>query len=473
MMGKKPELHFRDRSVKALKDQQMRQAVKKAVDRLTANRDKASQELPNWEDWREQCHRIRKHTVDYLDYYLNQLVQNVEKAGGIVHFAKDAPEARSIITELCQTYQVRSVVKSKSMVTEEIHLNPALEKAGIDVVETDLAEYILQLAGETPSHIIVPAIHKNRNQIADLFSQVGNERIENDTPALTLFARKTLRDKFMKADAGITGCNFAVADTGSITLVTNEGNARLTTSLPKVVISIMGMERLVPSFEDLETMLSMLPRNATGQKLTSYISIINGPRRQGDADGCEHFHLVILDNGRSRLLASNDFRQALHCIRCGACFNVCPVYRQIGGHAYGSVYGGPIGSIITPLLENDLNFWGELPYASTLCGACSGVCPVKIPLHELLFKLRKVRVEAGHTNVFEKLSFSIWRRFFKIPATYKFAMKAAAIIQKPLVHSGYIKAGPPPLSSWTNSRYFPAASKKLFRERMRLKSDRD
>lgn len=464
-MSTKPNLHFRARSVKALKDHQMRQAVRKAVDRLTGNREKASQELPNWQDWREQSYRIRKHTVENLDYYLSLLVKNIEKAGGTVHFAKDAAEARAIASGLCQQYSIKSVVKSKSMVSEEIHLNPALEKQGIEVVESDLAEYILQLAGETPSHIIVPAIHKNRQQIADLFSKVAGHPVATDTPALTAFARQTLRSKFMQADAGITGCNFAIAETGSITLVTNEGNARLTTSLPKVLISLMGMERMVPTFEDLETVLSMLPRNATGQKLTSYISVLNSTRRSGDVDGPEHFHLVILDNGRSRILASEQFRQSLHCIRCGACFNVCPVYRQIGGHAYASVYGGPIGSIITPLLENDLDFWGELPYASTLCGACSSVCPVKIPLHELLFKLRKNRVEAGHINVVEKYGFSLWKRFFKLPGTYKFAMKTAALAQTPLVNNGYIKAGPPPLSSWTNSRYFPASAKTLFRDR--------
>lgn len=464
-MSEKPALHLRDRAVKALKDDQMRQAVRKAVDRLSGNKDKAARELPNWEEWREQTKRIRQHTVDNLDYYLNLLVSNVRKAGGKVHFALTAEEARKIIAGLCQQYEAKRVVKSKSMVTEEIHLNPALEKAGMEVVETDLAEYILQLAGETPSHIIVPAIHKNRYQIADLFSKVANEKVESSTPALTLFARKILRSKFMKADVGITGCNFAVAETGSITLVTNEGNARLTTALPNVVISVMGMERLIPTFEDLETVLSMLPRNATGQKLTSYVSVINGPRLSNDIDGCEKFHLVIVDNGRSRILADDEYRQSLHCIRCGACFNVCPVYRQIGGHAYGSIYGGPIGSVITPLLENDMSFWGELPYASTLCAACTSACPAKIPLQDLLFKLRERRVRAGHTKVFEKFAFGMWQRFFKLPSTYKFAMKAASLGQKPLVRNGYITAELPLLSNWTNSRYLPAAADVTFRDR--------
>ncbi|WP_371373125.1 LutB/LldF family L-lactate oxidation iron-sulfur protein [Sporomusa aerivorans] len=464
-MSEKPTLHLRDRAVKALKDDQMRQAVRKAVDRLSGNKDKAARELPNWEDWREQTKRIRQHTVNHLDYYLKMLTENVRKAGGQVHFALTASEARAIITGLCKEYNAKRIVKSKSMVTEEIHLNPALEKSGMTVVESDLAEYILQLAGETPSHIIVPAIHKNRFQIAELFSKVAGEKVKTDTPALTLFARKTLRGEFLRADIGITGCNFAVAETGSITLVTNEGNARLATALPKVVISVMGMERVIPTFEDLETVLSMLPRNATGQKLTSYVSVVNGPRQQGDIDGCEKFHLVIVDNGRSRLLADDEYRQALHCIRCGACFNVCPVYRQIGGHAYGSVYAGPIGSVITPLLENDLTFWGELPYASTLCAACTSACPAKIPLQDLLFKLRERRVNAGHTKVFEKFAFGMWRQFFKLPSTYKFAMKAASLGQKPLVKNGYITAKLPLLSNWTNSRYLPAAADVTFRDR--------
>lgn len=464
-MTSKPAQHFRDRAVKSLKDDQMRQAVRKAVDRLSGNKDKAMQELPNWEEWREQAKLIRRHTIQNLDYYLSELAQNVRKAGGHVHFATDAAEARSIILQLCQSHGGRKIVKSKSMVTEEIHLNHALEEAGLEVMETDLAEYILQLAGETPSHIIVPAIHKNRNQIAELFTKVTGEKIASDTPSLTAFARRILRDKFLSADIGITGCNFAVAATGSVVLMTNEGNARLCTSLPKVVISVMGMERLVPSFEDLEVTISLLGRSATGQRLTSYTTVLNGPRQTGDLDGYEAFHLVVVDNGRSRILADEEFRQALHCIRCGACFNVCPVYRQIGGHAYGSVYGGPIGSVITPLLENDMTFWGELPYASTLCAACSSACPVKIPLQDLLFKLRRRRVEAGHTNVMEKFAFGMWRRFFRLPSTYKFAMKAAAITQKPLVQNGYIKAGPPPLSNWTNSRYFPAAAVKTFRDR--------
>lgn len=463
-MSHKPTLHLRDRARKALEDEQMRKAVHKAVDRLAGNKEKASKELVNWNEWREQGKRIRQHTLKNLDYYLGQLAESVRKNGGHVHFAGTAAEARNVIIGICRQHDAKLVVKSKSMVTEEIQLNKSIQQAKIEVLETDLAEYILQLAGEMPSHIIVPAIHKNRYQIAELFAKVAGHKIESDTPALTAFARKTLRGEFLKADVGISGCNFAVAETGAISLVTNEGNARMITTAPRVLISVMGMERLVPTFEDLEVILSLLPRSATGQKLTSYVSVIHAPRRAEETEGPEEFHLVIVDNGRSRILADEEFRQALHCIRCGACFNVCPVYRQIGGHAYGSVYGGPIGAVLTPLLENDLEFWGELSYASTLCAACGNICPMKIPIQDLLIKLRQMRVDAGHTQTLERLSFGMWRRFFKLPGRYKFAMKMASIAQKPFVDHGYIKAGPPPLSNWTNSRYFPAAADKTFRD---------
>ncbi len=462
-MSRKPALHFRDRACKALKDEQMRRAVRKAVDLLSGNKEKASKELDHWDDWRERGKCIRRHTLENLDFYLSQLAESVRKNGGHVHFAQNAAEAKNAIACICKQHKAKLVVKSKSMITEEIQLNETIRQGKIEVLETDLAEYILQLAREKPSHIIVPAIHKNRNQIAELFSKAARGKMEADTPTLTAFARKTLRGEFLKADIGITGCNFAVAETGAISLVTNEGNARMVTTIPKVLISVMGMERIVPTFADLEVFLSLLPRSATGQKLTSYVSIIHGPRRTGEAEGPEEFHLVIVDNGRSRILADPEFHQVLHCIRCGACFNVCPVYRQIGGHAYGSVYGGPIGAVLTPLLENDLNFWGELSYASTLCAACSNVCPMKIPIQDLLIKLRRKRVDAGYAQTLERLSFGMWRRFFKLPGRYKFAMKVAAIAQKPFVDNCYIKAGPPPLSNWTNSRYFPAAANKTFR----------
>lgn len=460
----KPTKHLRERSIEKLGKTEERANIRRAVDRLSTNKKKATEELGRWDEWRERGKEIRKHVVENLDFYLTQLTENIRKSGGNVHFAPKAVDAVNIVAQICQEHNAKMVVKSKSMISEEINLNERLIKDGLEVVETDLAEYILQLAGEPPSHIIVPSMHKNRQQIAELFSKAAGEKLASDTPTLTAFSRKVLREKFLKADIGITGCNFAIAETGSITLVTNEGNARMCNTYPKVHIAIMGMERICPTFEDLEALLTLLPRSATGQKLTSYISVVNGPKRNDDLDGPEELHVIVLDNNRSKILADLEFRQALHCTRCGACYNVCPVYRQIGGHSYGSVYGGPIGSVLTPLLEQDLKFWGELPYASTLCAACSEVCSVKIPLHDLLIKLRHRKVESGYSGVLEKTAFKLWRTLYKKPSTYRFAMRSASIFQKPLVRSGYIKAGPPPLSAWTNSRYFPAAADKSFHQ---------
>lgn len=463
---------MRERAQEAVKNEQMRAAVRKAVDRLESNKNNAALELGQWDDWRERGKQIREHTVENLDFYLGQLSENVRRKGGNIYFADKGEDAIQIVKDICKKHQAKKIVKSKSMVSEEIHLNKALALEGLEVMETDLAEYILQLAGEAPSHIIVPAIHKNRYQIAELFSKVAGNKIPEDTPSLTAFARRILREKFLEADVGITGCNFAVAESGSVVLVTNEGNARLVTTYPKVHIAIMGMERVLPTFEDLEAILTLLPRSATGQKLTSYVSLINGPRREGELDGAEEFHLIVLDNGRINMLEDEEFRQALHCTRCGACFNVCPVYRQIGGHAYASVYGGPIGSVITPLLENDYKYWGELAYASTLCAACSRVCSVKIPLHDLLIKLRHRKMEAGYSGRIERYMFGLWSESWKRPGTYRALMKSASIIQKPLVRGRVIKWGPPPLSSWTNSRYFPALADQSFRSRWRARRNK-
>lgn len=456
---------FRDRARKTLESEFMRKAVQKAVDMLETRKTKAIEELGNWDEWRERGRAIRKHTVENLDYYLGRLSENVRKNGGTVYFAPGAKDARQIISEIIKKHQGKLIVKSKSMVTEEIHLNKALIGQGLEVVETDLAEYILQLAEEPPSHIVVPAIHKSRDDIAELFSKVAGEKLANDTPSLTAFSRRILREKFLNADIGITGCNFAIAETGSTSLVTNEGNARLVSSLPKVHIVVMGMERIVPTFEDLEAVLTLLPRSATGQKLTSYVSINSGPKKPGEVDGPEHFYLVILDNGRSRMLADDEFRQALHCTRCGACFNVCPVYRHVGGHAYGSVYGGPIGSVISSFLGEDYKEYLDLSYATTLCAACSRACSVMIPLHDLLLTLRKRYVQAGKPAFSERAAFKVWKATFQSPRTYKIAMKSAQLAQKPFVNNGYISGGPAPLSAWTNSRYFPAAADKTFRER--------
>ena len=345
-----------------------------------------------------------------------------------------------------------------------MHLNLALEEDGVEVTESDLGEYIIQVAGEPPSHIIVPAMHKNRQQIADLFTPMAGQPLASDTPTLTHFVRKRMRQKFLEGAIGITGCNFAVADTGSIAIVTNEGNGRMVSTLPPVQITFMGMERIVPSFRELAILLNLLPRSATGQSLSAYTTIMTPPRRFREADGPEEFHLIILDHNRSEMLGDPTFRPALRCIRCGACFNVCPVYRQVGGHAYGSVYAGPIGAVITPLLENDWEQWGHLPMYSSLCGACSEACPVRIPLHDLLVKLRNRKVLAGHSTALERTAFRTYRYYFTHPRVLRRVLHWGARGQRFFMRHGRIVTGPIPLNNWTRSRTLTPIAKLTFED---------
>lgn len=453
-----------ERSRVALSDEFLRGAVRFTTDRLKTRKYGAVEELGHWEDWRERGRQIRSHTIAHLDYYLKQFVDNARKAGAQVHFAEDAAEAAGIVTGIVQAKQARTVVKSKSMVSEEIHINHRLEELGVDAIETDLGEYIVQLAHEVPSHIIIPAIHKTRAQIKDLFTGAGGENLTTETKALTAFARQKLRSEFLRAEVGLTGCNFGIAETGSMVLFTNEGNGRMVSTLPRTHIVTMGMERLIPSFADLEVMANLLPRSATGQKLTTYMSVMNGPRRMDELDGPDEMHIVILDNGRSKQLGDDVFQEVLNCIRCGACLNVCPVYRHIGGHSYGSVYPGPIGAVLSPLL-NDGDKYSDLPYASSLCGACYEACPVKIPLHDMLVTLRRRNVERGHSKALERMAFRGYRLTFAKPGRYQFAFRAMRALQGPLVKNGYIESTFGPLFGWTSSRALPAAAPQSFRER--------
>ncbi|KPV44542.1 LutB/LldF family L-lactate oxidation iron-sulfur protein [Alicyclobacillus ferrooxydans] len=455
-----------DRSRLALQDDFLRAAVRFTADRLRGKKRIATESLGNWETWRERGMQIRSHTVANLDYYLAQFTENVEAAGGHVHFADDAAEAAQTVMNILMEKQARSVVKSKSMVSEEIGINHLLEEHGIEVVETDLGEYIVQLARETPSHIIIPAIHKNRRQIKDLFTEAGGENLTTDTKTLTAFARNTMRNKFLRADVGITGCNFGIAESGSVVLFTNEGNADMVTNLPKTHIVLMGMERLLPAFADLEVMANLLPRAATGQSITTYMSVITGNRRRGDIDGAQEMHLIVLDNGRSRQIGDAKMQSVLNCIRCGACLNVCPVYRQIGGHAYGSVYPGPIGAVLSPVL-NEGEKYADLPYASSLCGACSEACPVKIPLHDLLVHLRQRHVEHGHTKTMERLAFRGFKVAFSRPNRLNLAIKMARLGQKALVRNGHIESTLGPLKGWTAGRDAPTVAKQSFHDRWR------
>jgi len=458
------------RAAAAVRNTRLGTAVRRTTDRFRFARRRAVAALDDFEALREHARQIRAHTIDHLDYYLAQLAQRVQAAGGHVFFARTAEEAVRYVLDVAQRHQVRTVIKSKSMISEEIELNRHLEANGIRAVETDLGEYIVQLGGDKPSHLIAPALHKSREEIAQLFSSVAGRTLSTDTPTLNAFARSQLRQEFLQADMGVTGCNFAVAETGAICLVTNEGNGRMVTSLPRVQVTLMGMERIVPTMDDLDVMLELLPRSATGQNLSVYTSILTGPRRPGEPDGPDELHLVIVDNGRSNLLGT-EFQEALHCIRCSACQNVCPVYRHIGGHAYGWVYGGPIGAVITPLLK-DVRDWGELANASSLCGACAEVCPVKIPLHDLLIGLRKDTNAHRPAPWGERMLFRLWASVAANPGRWRAALRLARLAQRPLRRDGRWRWAPPPLSHWLAERELPAVAQQSFREWWTSRSNR-
>jgi L-lactate dehydrogenase complex protein LldF len=456
---------LKKRTELALADDFLRKAVAYTTDKLKSGKLKAMEDFGDWEAWREQGKAIRTHTVSNIDYYLNQFSDNVSKAGGIVHFCTTGEEAVKVFMQIAEVKRAKLVAKGKSMVSEEIHLNHHLEDAGIEAIETDLGEYILQLAKETPSHLIIPAIHKNKQQIADLFTAESGEHFEPNTRILADYAKKKLRNYFLEADIGLTGCNFAIAESGSITLVSNEGNARMVSTLPKTHVVIMGMERLVPTYADVEVMLNLLARSATGQKLTTYTSFITGPKQQGDLDGPEELHVIVLDNGRSAQLGDPIFQDVLNCIRCAACLNVCPVYRHVGGHTYGTVYSGPIGAVLSPLLQQDMKEAGELAYASSLCGACYEACPVKIPLHDMLVHLRHRKVKMKMTPMLERIAFKSFELGFGNVTVYKIATKTAYYLQKPFIKNGNIQKGPGPLAGWTQSRFFPMKPKRSFRDK--------
>ncbi|WP_027416964.1 LutB/LldF family L-lactate oxidation iron-sulfur protein [Aneurinibacillus terranovensis] len=464
MSGFNPTLNMKERAQVALNDDFLRNAVKFTTEKLRFGKKNASSELGNWEEWRERARAIRLHTIANLDYYLSEFVKNARAKGTHVHFAATAQEAVEITMKIMAAKEAKSVVKSKSMVSEELHINHALEEEGIETIETDLGEYIIQLAGETPSHIIIPAIHKNKQQVADLFSEAGGETLPPDTKVLAGFARAKLREKFLQADVGMTGCNFAIAETGSMVLFSNEGNARMVSTVPKTQITYMGMERIIPSLDDLEVMATMLPRSATGQKLTVYMSAITGPRRTEDADGPEEMHIIIIDNGRSQQLGDPEFQEVLNCIRCGACLNACPVYRHVGGHAYGWVYSGPIGAVLTPRLNQDMEKWGEVAYASSLCGACYEACPVKIPLHDMLVYIRRQKVEQGYTPAAEKMAFKGFKYVMSDYKRFKRSIKLGKFGQKFIAEDGVITSKIGPLKGWNTYRHAPTVANQSFRD---------
>ncbi|GGN65927.1 LutB/LldF family L-lactate oxidation iron-sulfur protein [Oceanobacillus indicireducens] len=456
------ESPFQERVQKGIENDFMRQAVSSAQGRFRTGKLTQAEELGNWEDWRQLGEEIRKHTVENLDYYLQQLSDQVSRRGGNVFFASTAEEATEYIQNVIKNKEAKKVVKSKSMVTEEIGLNHALELGGVEVVESDLGEWILQLDDDPPSHIVTPALHKNKEQIRETFAEKRGYTNSDKPEELASFSRDQLRKEFLSADVGITGCNFAIAESGTITLVTNEGNAEMATTLTDTLVTVMGMERIVPTWEEMEILVGLLTRSAVCQKLTSYITAYTGSRLEDEIDGPDDYHLVIVDNGRSKILGT-EFQAALHCIRCAACINVCPVYRHIGGHAHNSIYPGPIGAVLTPLLDGYQDHT-ELPYASSLCGACTEACPVKIPLHDMLIKHRQIIVEKENkAPTAEKMMMKGFAKWSSSPAAYILSTKMARLALKAWTKDDTIENGPGPLKNWTNSRNFPAPSKQSFR----------
>jgi L-lactate dehydrogenase complex protein LldF len=449
-------------AAQALADAPLQTALSRLADTLSAGNRRGYAALADSDQLRSHAKHIKEHTLAHLDRYLEQLEEAVQKRGGQVHWARTAAEARDLIVQIAQKSGCRHAVKSKSMTSEEIHLNAALQAVGIEVTETDFGEFIIQLTGERPSHIVAPALHHTRQSVARVLSQQVGVELPTDPRVLAQTGRRLLREKFRTADLGISGVNFAVAETGTIVLVTNEGNGRLTTTWPRVHIALMGMEKVIPRLIDLPVFLKLLARAASGQAISVYTTLLTGPRRPGELDGPEEFHLVLLDNGRTRILGS-PFRESLECIRCGACLNACPVYRRIGGHAYGGVYSGPIGSILTPLYDS-VRDNPHLPHASSLCGACQAACPVKINIPHMLIGLRELQHQ-GHGRRAEALAYRIWAALLRRPWLYRSVLRLAGLVSWAFTDDGWLRWLPGAAGGWTQTRDFPAPAARPFRER--------
>lgn len=441
----------------ALGDRPLQANLKHALGRSLQARAAAVSEVENWEELRTYARQVKMCTLRDLGRYLRQMEEQVQQQGGRVLWASDGREAVGHVLEIARTHQASSAAKSKSMLTEEIHLNAALEDSGIRPVETDLGEFILQLAEQIPSHIVAPALHMSRAQVASLFAEKLQMEVTDDVRELTETARRRLRKEFLEADLGISGVNFGIAETGTIVVVENEGNARLSTALPRVHIALMGIEKLIPRWMDLPVFLKLLTISATGQRITSYVNLLNGPKRRGEADGPEHFYLIFVDNGRSGILKDDRKRQTLACIRCGACQNVCPVFQSIGGHAYESTYQGPIGAILTPQLTTASEA-PEHPFASSLCAACREICPVKIDIPEVLLSLREEAVKSGAGPWGERLAFRLWAIAMTRPRIYRLWERLIRLAFR--MGAGRINRGP--LAGWTRSRDLPTPATESF-----------
>ena len=457
-------VEFQERARQALSDVSLQRAMAKARGGFVDHRRDAVDALPEFDAIRDAARDIKDHVLANLDGYLELYEQKVIENGGQVHWARDADEACRIVAKICKDAEAKTVTKGKSMVSEEIHLNPVLEAAGMTVVETDLGEYIVQLAGETPSHIIAPAVHKTREQITDLFhehhSPLGYTDRVTQREALVNEARSVLRERFVAADVGITGANFLVAETGANVIVTNEGNGDLTSCLPRVHIVTAGIEKVIPSLDDLSVLLRVLARSATGQEFSAYTSLYSGPRRTDEMEGPEAYHVVLLDNGRSRLLGGQ-YQPMLRCIRCGACLNHCPVYGAIGGHAYGWVYSGPMGAVLTPLL-NGFDQAMDLPNACTLNGRCKEVCPVRIPLSDLLLKHRLEQHDRRLNTLFGRFLLSAWAWLARRPRMYQGVMALPVWLMHRLGKRRGGLSRLPRLGGWTDSRDFPIPARRSF-----------
>jgi len=443
---------------RALGDASLQQALAKAGVGFVDKRRAALAELPEYEELRQAGRAIKDHTLANLDHYLLRFEAQVQASGGQVHWAETPAEACAAVLDICRRAGAKMVAKGKSMVGEEIAVNDALEAAGLEVVETDLGEYIIQVAHEPPSHIIAPAVHKTRAQIARLFEnlhrQPGLTRPLETVPQIVDEARQVLRDKFLAADVGITGANFLIAETGSTVIVTNEGNGDLSATLPRVHIVLASIEKAVPTLEDASVLLRLLARSATGQEITSYTTFFTGPRRAEDADGPEQFHVVLVDNGRSRMLGGA-WHEMLRCIRCGACLNHCPVYGAVGGHAYGWVYPGPMGAVLTPLMVG-LDEGKALPEASTLCGRCEEVCPMSIPLPRLLREHRRQAFARRLTPPRSRWALAAWSFLARRPALYRQAMRAGVMLLNKLSRGRGRFRSLPLAQAWTAARDLPA-----------------
>ena len=466
-----PAIRFEESAKLALANTQLRRNMGKVTQTIRAKRKLVVDEMPDWQALREAGRAIKERTLRHLDDYLIQLEASVQKAGGHVHWARDAAEANRIITSIAQNHGAKEVVKVKSLTTDEIGMNEALAHVGVSAIETDLAELIIQLADERSSHILVPAIHKNRSEIRDLFrKKLGLAELTDEPKVLAGAARAHLRKKFLTAPMAVSGANFAVAETGSVCVVESEGNGRMCLTLPKVLVSVMGLEKVIPSWQDFEVFLQLLPRSSTAERMNPYTSIWTGVT---PGDGPQEFHLILLDNGRTKVLADAMGRQTLNCIRCSACLNICPIYERTGGHAYNSVYPGPIGAILTPMLAGVENA-PSLPYASSLCGACYEVCPVKINIPDVLVHLRGevVRYKQNKSQGFdpEGIAMKWMAGVFGNAKKFERAQKVARMGQRFFMKGDVIESLPGPFGAWTTTRdVFPVA-KQTFREWWRTRS---